>query len=183
VKQGKGIAATVAKGGGNTDIQDNIVAPSPKPLVLSPIYWSMYALPLFGLVFVSFYRKREDELLNDTAQTRNRRANKIARKRLTMAGIMLQKADQRGFYDEVSKAIWLYLSDKLGIPISRLGKAAASEAMDKRGVPPTIQQQIDKVLEECELALYAPTAGTQQMQQTFSEAASIITGLERTLRT
>jgi hypothetical protein len=43
--------------------------------------------------------------------------------------------------------------------------------------------QVDEVLNECELALYAPVGGgSQQMQQSFSEAASIINGLERTLR-
>jgi hypothetical protein len=143
----------------------------------------MYAVPLLMLLGITFYRRREDELVADSARLRNRRANKVAQKRLAHAGALLQKDDPRGFYDEISKAVWLYLSDKLNIPLSALGKDAALLALADRGIPTPVQQQIGKVLDECELALYASSGNNHQMQQTFSEAACIITSLERTLRT
>jgi hypothetical protein len=142
----------------------------------------MYAVPLLLLAGITFYRRREHALVANSAQLRNRQANKVAQKRLAHAGALLQKDDARGFYDEISKAIWLYLSDKLNIPISALGKDSALQALSHRGIPTPVQQQIEKVLEECELALYASSGNNHQMQQTFSEAACIITSLERTLR-
>ena len=69
-----------------------------------------------------------------------------------------------------------------GVPVTLVGRPRVLDAIAQRGVPSPVQQQIEKVLTECELALYAPAGSGQQMQQTFSEAASIITGLERTLR-
>jgi hypothetical protein len=182
VKQGNATTATAAAGQGGAQIHDQLLSAASRPLVLSPLYWSMYALPLLLLAGITFYRRREEELVTDSAQHRNKLANKVAQKRLALAGAMLQKDDARGFYGEISKAIWLYLSDKLNIPLSGLGKQAALQAMEQRGVPSPIQQQISKVLDECELALYASTGNNHQMQQTFSEAACIITGLERTLR-
>jgi hypothetical protein len=184
VRPGKTLTpAEVAGYRGSGDIRDHFIAAASRPLILSPLYWSMYALPLALLAGITFYRRREQELVADTARTRNRRANKVAQKRLAHAGALLQKDDARGFYDEVSKAIWLYLSDKLNIPLSALGKDAALQAMSQRGIPTPVQQQIEKVVDECELALYASSGNNHQMQQTFSEAACIITGLERTLRT
>jgi len=182
VTPGKAVGATVAGRGNQPDIHDAFLPVVTPPLILSPLYWSMYALPLLLLAGITFYRRREDELIGDTAQQRNRLANKVAQKRLALAGTMLQKDDARGFYDEISKAIWLYLSDRLNIPLSALGKDAALQAMAEYGVPSPVQQQIEKVLGECELALYASSGSNSQMQQTFSEAACIITGLERTLR-
>lgn len=186
VTAGRGLSASAGsskgKGGAGGDIQDGLLLSAPSPMVSSPVYWSLYAMPLLALALVGVYRRREDEQQNNTAQHRLKTANKVAQKRLSLAGQKLQQGDSRGFYDEVSRAIWLYLSDKLGIPLSGLSKQAALAAIASRGVPSTVQQQIEKVLNECELALYAPAGSGQQMQQSFSEAASIITGLERTLR-
>ena len=175
-------ASFARSGGAGGDIHDGFLSAAARPLILSPVYWSMYALPLLLLGFITFRRRRENALVLDSAQQRNRHANRVAQKRLALAGEMLQKDNPRGFYDEISKAIWLYLSDKLNIPLSGLGRYAALEAMDRRGIPTPVQQQISKVLDECELALYASSGNNHQMQQTFSEAAGIITGLERTLR-
>lgn len=38
------------------------------------------------------------------------------------------------FYDEVLKALWGYISDKLNIPVSRLSKDNIEEELRKYGV-------------------------------------------------
>jgi len=183
VKPGKGgIATAMGHVGGHGEIDDQLILSSPQPIILSPTYWSLYALPLLLLLGVTVYKKREEETIADTVQNRNRQASKVAQKRLAVAGTMLQNNNARGFYDELSKSIWLYLSDKLNIPISRLGKTSALEAMRDQHVPGPVCEQVEKVLSECEMALYASSGSSTQMQQTFSEAAGIITSLERTLR-
>lgn len=184
VDAGRGMTASASTAGKGTsgDIRDSLLLSAPSPIVRSPFYWGLYAAPILLLLLVGVYRRREDEQETNSAQHRLKSANKVAQKRLSTAGLKLQQGDSRGFYDEVSKALWLYLSDKLGIPLSGLSKNAAMSAISQRGVPTPVQQQIEKILTECELALYAPAGSSQQMQQTFSEAASIITGLERTLR-
>jgi hypothetical protein len=183
VTPGKGVLTAVKGRGVTEDIVDGPVLNAARPLVLAPGYWAMYSVPLLAFIGIFFYRRREDEQVAHADEYRTKKAGNVAQRRLAAAGTMLQKGHERGFYDELSKAIWLYLSDKLGIPISSLGKATAAQAMIQRGVPEPIRVQVEQVLNECELALYAPVGGgSQQMQQSFSEAASIINGLERTLR-
>ncbi len=181
VSPGKGILTAAAGKAAGGDIYDGLNLHAARPLILSPGYWAMYSLPLLAFVGMVVYRRRKDEEAAHADEFRTRKAGNVAQKRLAAAGIMLQKGASRGFYDELSKAIWLYLSDKLGIPISALGKASAGQAMAQRGVPEPIRLQTEALLNECELALYAPVGGSQQMQQSFSEAASVINGLERTL--
>lgn len=184
VKPGKGVPTVASKAGANgMDIQDNILSSVPRPLISNPGFWSLFAIPGLLLFGVGYYRKREEENDADTVQNRNRLANKVAQKRLTAAGTMLQKGDARGFYTEISKSIWLYLSDKLNIPISCLSRDTARAGMQSGQVPQPIQEQVEKLLNECEMALYAPSGDSHQMQQTYTEAAGIITNLERTLRT
>lgn len=183
VKPGKGAPVVASKAGnGSADIQDHILSAIPRPAISNPAYWGLFAIPALLLFGIGFYRKREEENVADTIQNRNRLANKVAQKRLAVAGSMLQNKDSSGFYGEVSKSIWLYLSDKLNIPLSSLNKESAKAGMQAQRVPQPVQDQVEILLTECEMALYASSGDSHQMQQSYSQATGIITNLERTLR-
>lgn len=149
-----------------------------RPLFLTAGYWSMYAVPLLAFIGIAVWRRREDELSKDVVMLRNRRANKIALKRLATANKLLQQNQRKPFYEEVSKAIWLYLSDKLNIPLSSLSRERAEEAMAARGISYELQRQVSNITTECETALYAPSGGTQQMNHVYQEAIDVISKLE-----
>ncbi len=154
----------------------------PKPLILSPGYWSAYALPLMAFLGLLVWRRREEELSKDSVLLRTRRANKIALKRLATAQKLLQKNERTPFYEEISKAIWLYLSDKLSIPLSSLSKENVWDALNSRDIDRQLQHELEKVLAECETALYSGTGGTQQMNSTYNEAVTIISKLEEAFK-
>jgi len=148
-----------------------------KPLFHTPGYWSMYVLPVIGLAGYVFWRRRDEELSRDTVMLRRRRANKIALQRLATARTYLQKSDKKPFYEEVSKAIWLYLSDKLSIPLSALSRDTATEAMSNRNIPADVQKKLNDVIGECETSLYA-SGGARTMKDTFDDAVNVISNLE-----
>jgi len=155
--------------------------PNRKPLFFTAAYWSMYALPMFAFIGLLVWKRRDDELSKDQVKLRNRRANKIALRRLKAAQSLLQQNQKAGFYEEVSKAIWLYLSDKLNIPLSSLSRERAQEALHMRNISTALMAEIDNLINECETALYAPASGTTKMQQTYERAVSIISKLEQTI--
>ena len=156
----------------------SFTASQSSPLPLRPGYWSLYALPLLGFIGIVFWKRRDEELNNDIALLRNKRANKVALKRLVTAKQLLLQNQSKGFYEEVSKAIWLYLSDKLAIPLSGLSRETATDALTARNVPQELQADTQQVMQDCEIALYAPAGGQQQMQRTYDQAVSIISKLE-----
>ncbi|OJW83637.1 MAG: hypothetical protein BGO69_04895 [Bacteroidetes bacterium 46-16] len=188
VKPGKNYNPAVAKNNKPlTDIHNietgtlDKLAFNSKPLLFSPGYWSMYALPLLAFVGIVFWKRRDEELSKDMVKLRNRRANKVALKRLATAQKLL-KDNQRGpFYEEISKAIWLYLSDKLNIPLSSLSHETATAALEERKVPANLQQKMGQVVNECETALYTPSGGSQQMHSTYETAIKVISELEETI--
>lgn len=170
-----------------TDIH-NIEAKQPgdfhvnsKPMIFTIGYWSIYALPLLAFVGIAMYRRRENELNTNTPGLRSKRANKIALKRLNTAKTLLQENKQDQFYEEVSKAIWLYLSDKLNIPLSSLSREQAQVAMETRRIPLLLQDKVTYLINECETALYAPTGGSQQMNKTYNDAVNILSKLEESI--
>lgn len=171
-----------------TDIHTISAAPlnnlsfSNKPIIFSVGYWSAFALPILAFIGVIFWKRREEELSKDSVLLRNRRANKVALKRLTTASKLLQQNQRTPFYEEVSKAIWLYLSDKLNIPLSSLSKDNVWDALNNRDVDKGLQAELEKVMTECETALYAGTGGTQQMKQTYNDAVTVISKLEESFK-
>lgn len=188
VKPGKHYTPAVAKNNSQLkDIHDISKQPLTKltlnsrPLLLTPGYWSLYALPLLAFISLAVFKRREEEENKDSVSLRRKRANKIALKRLVTAKILLQENKKTAFYEEVSKAIWLYLSDKLSIPLSALSRDTAKEAMLTRNVPESLQKNIENVIWECETALYA-SGGSAQMENTYNEAIKVISDLEEVFK-
>lgn len=153
------------------------LTPKNRPLLYSTGYWSMYAMPLLAFIGMIVWKRKEEEESKDMVSLRRKRANKVALQRLVTAKKLLEQQNKKPFYEEISKAIWLYLSDKLSIPLSALSRETATEAMSRRRVPETLQKNIENVIWECETALYA-TGGSKQMANTYEEAIKVISDLE-----
>ncbi|OSZ78034.1 hypothetical protein CAP35_07135 [Chitinophagaceae bacterium IBVUCB1] len=149
-----------------------------KPLLFTVGYWSLYATPLLAFMGIAFWRRREEELSKDTVLLKNRRANKVALKRLATAQTHLTNKQEKAFYEEISKAVWLYLSDKLNIPLSALSHQMANEAMSRKNIPADLMARTERIVTDCETALYAGYNGIQQMNNTYNEAIDIISKLE-----
>ena len=146
----------------------------------SPGYWSLYILPLLAFTGVLVWKKKSDEESGDRSLIRHKKANKIALQRLVTARKLLQENKKGPFYEEVSKAIWLYLSDKLRIPLSALSREAAVAALNGRKVPQHIQVRFEAVINDCETALYAP-GSENRMAATYDDAVKVISDLEGVL--
>jgi hypothetical protein len=146
-----------------------------------PLYWSGFALPLLAYIGLLAYRKKEIDLQNNQVLFKNKLANKIAMQRLAKAEKYMKAKQQSQFYEETSKAVWLYLSDKLNIPLSTLSKQIATLKLDERMVNDELKAELFRITQECEMALYAPDRGSFTMHQTYSDAFKLIGKLEESL--
>lgn len=144
-------------------------------------YWSCLALLLALFAGSSIYlRKRIKEMQNVTL-IRGKRANRVALQRFRAAAKYMDQNDQHGFYEEMLRALWGYMSDKLNIPVANLTKENVREELRKRNIAPeTIQQFIDIII-SCDEAQYSPMASAQ-MNEVYAEGVNIISELESTLK-
>jgi len=148
------------------------------PLFFKGIYWLIYILAAVAFAVFVILQKRNASLAGNVTLLKNKRANKVALKRLKTAKQLLADNKAAAFYEEISKAIWLYLSDKLAIPLSQLSKESAAQALTVRNVPAALQEKVNRIIDDCEWALYAPGGGQQKMNQTYTDAVTTIGELE-----
>ena len=165
----------------NTD-EPNI-KPVGRMIVGSMFFWLFYIISLvitIGLIII--FRKQARDNAN-VALMRNKKANKVARRRLKVAEREYKAGNKDTFYDEILKALWGYLSDKLSIPVSELNKDNISLRLSQRGVEDAFIQEFVKLLNDCEFERYAPIGNKESaMRHTFESTEKLISTLESTIK-
>lgn len=145
-------------------------------------YWLLYLVP--GIAFIIFfivYRKQIAANAN-VAKMRTKKANKVAVKRMKLAGKLLAENKKDIFYDEVLKALWGYISDKLNIPVSKLSKDNIEEELRKYGVEDSLINEFLAALNDCEFARFAPGDDNQAMDKVYSASLSVISKMENSIK-
>lgn len=155
---------------------------TPTVYIGSWTYWLWYIIPAMAfIVFVIINRKQAKANAN-VALMKNRKANKVASKRLKAAGKYLKNHDKEHFYDEVLKAVWGYLSDKLGIPTSELTKDNVAAELEKYGAGAELIAEFNDILGRCEFAQYAPSQSDEAMDELYAHTVGAIGKMENTVK-
>ena len=145
-------------------------------------YYLWYLIPLvLFITFMVIYRKQAMENAN-VAKVRTKKANKVATKRMKNAGKLLAEKKSEAFYDEVLKALWGYISDKLSMPVSQLSKDNIEEELQKHQVVDELIKEFINNLNECEFARYAPGNQDEKMDKIYSSAIDVISKMENSIK-
>ena len=145
-------------------------------------YYLWYLIPLILFItFMVIYRKQAMENAN-VAKVRTKKANKVATKRMKNAGKLLAEKKSEAFYDEVLKALWGYISDKLSMPVSQLSKDNIEEELQKHQVADELIKEFINNLNECEFARYAPGNQDEKMDKIYSSAIDVISKMENSIK-
>ena len=119
----------------------------------------------------------------DVALNRNRKANKVALRRLKQAGIFLKAHDEAHFYEEVLRAVWGYLCDKFTMSVSELSRDNVQSELLSHGVDNELVARFTAVLDRCEFARYAPSQSGDAMEQLYQETLDAIGEMETRIKT
>lgn len=146
------------------------------------MYYMCYLVPaILFIVFFFIYRKQVKENSN-IALVRTKKANKIAVKRLKNAGKLMKENKKEEFYDEVLRALWGYLSDKLNIPQATLTKDNVETELAKYGVDESLTNEFMDILNTCEFARYAPAQASDAMDKLYELTVDAIGKMENTIK-
>ena len=142
--------------------------------------WMIIPVLIFAsaIAYWGYNKKRT----GDVALVRNRKANKVARKNLTKAGEFLKSNQNEAFYEEISRALWGYISNKFNIPLSDLSIETVHQRLAAKGVGDELIGQFTKVLESCEYSRFAPGDKSGRMQEIYNEALAVISKIEQELK-
>lgn len=152
-------------------------------LVGSGLFW-MIALLLIALaVTLWLLLRRMAARKADIAGTRNRKATKMALKRLQLADTFLKQNLYTAFYEELHKALLGFISDKLTIPVAELSRDRIAEALKEGNVPEEYINTFIGILDACEFARYSPSAGNEAMSAHYEAAAEVISAIDSSMKT
>lgn len=145
-------------------------------------YWLWFILPLAAfVVIVVVYRKQVIESAN-VAKVKTRKASKVATRRLKVAKVKMREGDKSGFYDELLKALWGYLGDKLSMPVSELSKDNIMSKLSDCQVSEGLVAECMALIAECEFARYAPSLSQVSEAQVYEKADALMDKLENAIR-
>ena len=148
----------------------------------SSAYW--ISLCLLAMVFVSLFvifRQRAIDNANVT-KARGKKANKVATKRLKKASRLMADNKPGEFYDEVLRALWGYVGDKMNIPVEQLSHDNISMRLAERNVDETVISQFIGALDECEFERYAPGDPKGNMNKVYEKAMTAIEKIEGSMK-
>ena len=137
-----------------------------------------------GLLFIAtiILWSKNKKRSGNIALVRNRKANKVARINLKKAGEYLGNKTTEAFFEEISRALWGYISNKFNIPLSDLSIDSVHQRLADKSISEESVSHFTAVLENCEYARFAPGDKSEKMQGIFDEALEVISKIEQELK-
>ena len=148
----------------------------------STLFYLIYLIAaLLFLMIYLVYRKKARENAN-IALVRNKKANRIATKRLKTAAAFMKQNNNEAFHEAILKAFWGYLSDKLSIPVADLNRETAVNRLNEKGVSEQVINDFVDVVEQCEFARFAPAGGSEARHELYKKAESTMGQMEKQIK-
>lgn len=143
----------------------------------SQTIWLWYIVPLVIAILLLVVMRKQIKEAADINRVRYKRANKVAQKRLKAAATALKANDKAKFYEEIERAAWTYLSDRLSIPTAELNKDNIASLLRQKGVSEARVDEVMQVLSTAEFARYAPSTD-HTMDDLYTATTNLINNLE-----
>ncbi|MFV0290880.1 MAG: BatD family protein [Mangrovibacterium sp.] len=145
-------------------------------------FWLIYLISTLAFVVIAvIYRKKLKENA-DIVLSKNKKANKVAQKRLKLAASFMKEHKSEEFYESILKAFWGYLGDKLAIPISKLTRENAVQSLQKMNVNNELIEEFVEIIKTCEFARYAPSASDAAIEELYDRSADLMGKLDKQIK-
>ena len=145
-------------------------------------FWLSFLIALVVFILLNILLQKQIRENANVLAVRNKKANKVAHKRLKDAHIFMKGNKNEEFFEYILKALWGYMSDKLSIPVSELSRERVVDETAKRNIEQELIQKFLSILDTCEFARYSPTQASSQMDEVYNDAISVISKIEQKMK-
>lgn len=149
----------------------------------SPLFWGLCLLVVLATAICWAAFRKMAARRADVAGSRNRKATKMALKRLHLANTFLKQNLYTAFYEELHKALLGFISDKLNMPVSELSRDGICNALKDGSVKEDYINTFIEILDACEYARYAPDSGHEAMEAHYKSALKVISSIDSDMKT
>lgn len=147
----------------------------------SQTYLFFLITPLIAFLIIVIIWRSSEKRRSNVVLMKNKKATRIARKRLRQAHKFMKNGKGDQFYVEISGALWGYLSDKLNISRAELSRENVKDKLLKNSVHGETINEFITTLDNTEYARFAPGDKSENMEKIYSEALGIISKIEHEL--
>lgn len=148
----------------------------------SGLFWIILAFLLSASVICWAAFRKMAERRADVVGTRNRKATKMALRRLNLASTFLKQNLYTAFYEELHKALLGFISDKLNIPVAELSKDRISDALKEGNINEKYIETFIGIIDACEFARYSPESGNEAMTAHYNTAVDVISSIDSNMK-
>ena len=142
------------------------------------LYFILMAAFILLFIIVLIILRMRMNSQTDAVQSRRKRANKVAVRKLRKASKLMRDGKAANFYDETLRALWGYVGDKLNIPVSELSRENISQRLAERGVGQEVTDSFIAAIDECEFVRYAPGDPQGNMNRVYEKSVTAIEQIE-----
>ena len=145
----------------------------------SNLFYILLCIPIFLLLSLLMYLKILAKNEKDTIFQKSRKATKIAQKRLNFAQKHVINNEKELFFEEIEKSLWGYFADKFNVEIAKLSKESIHNYFNEFNIQEITKKQFIALLDDCEIARYAPSqVQNTKMEEILKAASKIIIDVE-----
>lgn len=116
----------------------------------------------------------------DVVGSKNRKAGKMALRRLKLSESYLKQNLYSAFYEELHKSMLSFVSDKFNVPFGELSKDKMSELLCPYSE--ALKDEFIEIVDACEYARYSPDQGHEAMAAHYQKALEVITAIDSSMK-
>jgi len=142
-------------------------------------FWLLALVPFLAMGGAFYYKKQlEQQAAIPVSERKKQNAASEASKRLQAANEQMNTGDAKAFYNEISKALLGFVSDKYNIPTVQLTKDNVKQRLSQQEIAKEKIDNLLAILQTCEMALFAGLSNTDAMQKVYSDSEELIKLME-----
>jgi hypothetical protein len=147
----------------------------------SRLFYILAIIPPILILLMFAFKRYKDKENADVSGMKIRKAGSLAQARLKHASQAMKASDKEQFFQETSKALFGFISDKFLIPPGDLSRDNIQQKLLEKGIQPETITNVIKVLDQCELARFAPSQALE-MQTVYEQSLKLIQTLNQSVK-
>ncbi|AUC16249.1 BatD protein [Tenacibaculum sp. SZ-18] len=144
----------------------------------STLFYILLIVPFILVPVIILINKKREERNADIIGSKQRKADRLARKYLSEAKSQL--GNKEPFYEALERALHNYLKAKLKVETSEISREKISQLLEDKNVNSNSIDEFIGVLKDCDFARYTPITNLQ-MNQEYEKAKQVITQIDKQL--
>ncbi len=148
----------------------------------SASFYFTYISGIIGFMALIIFTRKKRKESDDRNGNKKRKAGIVARKRLKSAEKALSENQRSLYYQELLKALWSYLEDKLNLKTADLSKDKIRKVLVEHQASEQSVNNLISLMEKCEMAQYAPLGSNASLSEEHETGIEIISKLEEEIK-